>query len=108
MTAECHEVGLTFVEAVGVETLLHGLFDVPPVTRDLGNSGSSDQAALRPRLSPSDGFVIGVEEEAVTRVEDGIVRVAAEDELLEEPAGVASMPLGRARVRHRLRRLVFG
>jgi hypothetical protein len=80
----------------------HARVDVRTVGIDLRDRRARDEPALRTAVPLAGLHVVRVEQERVARVErhvPGVVR--AEDERLEEPAGVREVPLGRARVGHR-------
>ena len=88
---------------------LHRLVDVVRGTRHLGDRRAGRRAALGPGVSGADRLVVRVEDVAVGRVEGRVPGEARiEQERLEEPRGVAAVPLGRADVGHRLDRLVLG
>ena len=90
------------------EKIRHRRGDVVPIGHHLGHARPRDEAALRPRMPRSNGLVIGVEEIFERRIERPVSRrVRAQQEGLEEPGRVREMPLGRARIRHRLHGLVF-
>ena len=68
-----------------------------------------EHAALRARLPRALALVVGIEAIVEGRVEDLVARqVLGKDEGLEEPGDVRQVPLGRARIVHRLDRHVLG
>src|SRR4029453_12932649 len=68
-----------------------------------------DEPAPRPRVTRSGRDVVRVEEIGELRVENAIAgEMRDQEELLEEPGCVRPVPLGRARIRHRLHHLVLG
>ncbi len=78
------------------------------IAGDLGGVGPGDEAALGSRVPRAGRHVIGIEKEGEAFVESTVGgRVRLEQELLEEPGRVGAVPLGRARVRHRLHDLIF-
>lgn len=92
----------------GPHELREMLVDVAAVGRDRLDGRAAQQAALRPRMARPQGFVIGVEEEREIRVERRIAgQMRTQEQRLPEPRGVREMPFRRARVRHRLNRLIL-
>ncbi len=86
-----------------------GVVDVAPVGEHLGERRARQEAPLAARRRRAHGLVVGVEQEREARVERAVAdHVRAEHEGLEEPARVGEVPLGRARVGHRLHELVLG
>jgi hypothetical protein len=86
----------------------HRSIDMVAVVGDFGDAGPSDVAAVRPRVSRAHRLVVGVEQVAVCRVAERVGgRERCQHKRLEEPGGVRTVPLGRARVRHRLDGLVL-
>ena len=91
----------------GVEQPRNRGVDMLPIVGDLVGRGPRDQAALRPGMAWPGGDVIGIVQKAEAFVEIGR-RATAEQELLEEPGHMRTMPFGRAGVGHRLDDLVLG
>ena len=87
----------------------HALVDLGAVALHLGQRRPRHQAALRPRILLADALVVAVEEHPEAGVEGPEAGLEAlEQEGLEEPGDVREMPLGRARVGHRLHLAVLG
>ena len=87
----------------------HRVVDVLAVVGDLGDAGTRQQPTLGTWMPRADCFVVRVEQVPEVGVERVVARLrAGQDEGLEEPRRVRSVPLGRAHVRHRLDRLVLG
>ena len=89
------------------EELRDARVDRSSVRADLGRRRPRDETAVRARVARSGRLVIRIEEERVARI-DRVESRRREDERLEEPGGVGAVPLGRARVGHRLELLIFG
>ncbi len=93
----------------GVDEADHGVVDAGPVVADLAAVGAGDQAPVGAGVTGADGFVVAVEQVPVVVVDAAVAgQVRDEEEGLEEPGGVGSVPLGRAGVGHRLDGLVLG
>ena len=91
-----------------LEEALHRRVDVPAVRQHGREVGTRQQAALGAGMPVADAVVVRVEQHAERRVERTVPgRVRREHERLEEPGHVRKVPLGRARVGHRLQRTVF-
>ncbi len=91
-----------------VDQVRHPGVDMGAIGRDLVDAGTRQHAPRRPRVPRPDGLVVGIEQIAEARIEYAIVaRVRLQEEGLEEPGRVRAMPLGRARVGHRLEGLVL-
>jgi hypothetical protein len=91
------------------EQRLHRLVDMPAVRMHLVHRGPREQAALRARMARAERLVVRVEEVVETHVERLVaLGVRLQQHGLEEPRGVREVPLGRARIGHRLDALVFG
>ena len=91
------------------EQRLHALVDVGAVALHVGQRRPRDEAALRARVLRADALVVAVEEDAKGRIERHEAGLEAlEQEGLEEPRDVREVPLGRARVGHRLDLAVLG
>ena len=85
----------------------HGLVHVRPVGVHLLHGRPRQRAALRPRERLADAVVVGVEERLEALGERPVpLPEGLEQEGLEEPGGVREVPLGRARVVHRLHAVV--
>ena len=83
--------------------------DMTAISGDFIGARTRDQTALRPRVAWTGRYIIGIVEIGEALVEGAIILgVGPEQKLLEKPAGMGAMPLGWARVRHRLHDLVFG
>ena len=109
LQAEADQRGDLGVVAAAGEQRLHALVDVGAIALDVGEAGPRDEAALRPRVLLADTLVVAVEENAKGRVEGNEAGLEAlEQEGLEEPGDVGEVPLGRARVGHRLHLAVLG
>jgi hypothetical protein len=81
----------------------HALVDLRTIGLDLGQAGTRDEAALRPRMLLAHLVVVAVEQHPVVGVERlEAALVALEHEGFEKPRHVRQMPLGRADVGHRL------
>ena len=92
----------------GSDQRVHRVVNVRSIFGDLGNSGPSNETALRTKLPRTGGDVIGIEEITESVVEHLIgLRKRAQQKLLEEPGHVRSMPFCRTRIRHRLHDLIF-
>jgi hypothetical protein len=77
--------------------------DVGAPGTHLGERGPRHQPALGPRMARTDPFVVAVVEHTIGRMERREARLEAlEHEGLEEPGHMREVPLGRARVGHRL------
>ena len=86
----------------------HGGVDMGAIAGDLGGVGPGDEAAFGSRVPRAGRHIIGIEKICEALVEStvgGSVRL--EQELFEKPGCVGAVPLGRARVRHRLHDLIF-
>ena len=93
---------------VCIDEQRHGVVDVPPIGGDFGDARAREHAALMSRVPVADGVVVAVEQVSVRRIVGFVAgQVRLQDERLEEPRRVRSMPFGRARVGHRLDRLVL-
>ncbi len=86
---------------------VHGGVDMVAVGHHLRGAGTGDHSPRSARLSIAQGLVIGVEQVLERRIER-FAPPRQEQEGLEEPGRVSQMPLGRARVRHRLGAHVLG
>ena len=62
------------VKFVVSDQLRQMLVDMCPVLTDLVETGSRDQAPMRPRKLLADRVVIGVEQETIIRIEDAVTR----------------------------------
>ncbi len=82
------------VVQAGAEQAGDRVLDVLPVAGDLARSGPRDQTALCPGVPWTDALVVGVEQVAKPVVEGLVAGGRSEQELLVEPRGVGSMPLG--------------
>ena len=83
--------------------------DVAAIRVDLVERRARELPAARPVGPRPDPFVVRVEEELEGRVERPVAGgVRLQHERLEEPGRVGEVPLGRARVRHRLHQLILG
>ena len=68
-----------------------------------------EEAAPWPRVARASRHIVRIEEIGELRIEDAVAgKMRHEEELLEEPGRVRPVPLGRARIRHRLHHLVLG
>ncbi len=86
----------------------HPLIDARSPRAHLIEGGPREQAPRGPRMARPGRLVVRVEEEAPSVVAPPVSRVEArEHELFEEPGRMGQVPLGRARVRHRLHERVF-
>ena len=84
------------------------LVDVGAVGADLGRGRPGHQAPGGTRMPLAEALIVRVEQVVEVVVERGEVRqAAAQDEALEEPGRVGAMPFGRARIVHRLDRLIL-
>ena len=88
------------------QQLDHAAVHGTPIRRDLVGAGPRQDPTPRTRMTWTDRVIVRVEEVAIVLVDGGHPRWS-EQELLEEPAGVGTMPLGRARIWHGLQLLVF-
>ncbi len=80
-----------------------GSIDVAAIVTHAIERGAREQPASRPWVLLADRVVVRVEEHAERGIERGEIRLhRLEDECLEEPGGVAQMPLHRTGVGHRL------
>ena len=92
----------------GDEALNRGI-DMSPVVGDRTDRRPAQQPASRPRMPRTRRHIVGIEQIAKVFVEDPIARkVRNKEKLLEEPGRMRTMPLGRARIGHRLDHLVLG
>ena len=103
--AELDDRGERLAAAVGAcQQLEHLLVDVGAVGEHVVERRARQQPALRPRVLGPDLLVVRIEQDAELGMERPVVGPAGrDDEGFEEPAGVREVPLGRARVVHRLR-----
>jgi hypothetical protein len=86
----------------------HVLVDVRAIAQHLRERGARQQPSLRSRMSWPDCLVVRVEQVFETLVKHRVGRqVCPKQELLEEPARVGQVPLGRTDVRHALHRTIF-
>jgi hypothetical protein len=91
-----------------VEQCEHGRIHMHPVGMHLVNRRARHQAALRARVTWAEGFVVRVEEVMEALIERLVaVRMHLQQHRLEKPGRVREVPLGRARIGHRLDALVF-
>jgi len=87
----------------------HAFIDVRAIAFHRFQRRPRDEAALRPRMLLADALVVAVEEHAKAGIEGTEpALVAFEHEGLEEPRDMCEVPLGGARVGHRLHLAVFG
>ena len=101
--------GRCIVVEVAVEEAIHPGIDVSPVLGHVSDPRAGHKTTLGTRMPGAHSVVVRVEEKPEVGVEDLIPDVGwLEQEGLEEPRCVGSMPLGRAGLGHRLHRLVFG
>ena len=92
----------------GVAQPLERRIDEVAVVAHLLRRGPGQQPALGARLPRADALVIGVEAIFEALVEHAVAgEKALQQERLEEPGGMREMPLGRARIVHRLDDLVL-
>ncbi len=90
------------------EQIAHRRIDKGSVGKNLGQARPRQQPALRPRMAGANSFIVRVEEEAPPLIIDPIPgEERNEQKGFKEPGGVGKMPLRRARVRHRLQRLIL-
>jgi hypothetical protein len=88
---------------------LDGGVDMGAKIGNLGAVRPREEPALRSRVARAGGDVIGIEQIGELRVERPVAgKLRDQQELLEEPGGMRPVPLGGARIGHRLHHLVFG
>src|SRR5215213_1319860 len=81
---------------------------MPAIGGDFVGAGAGQVAALMPGVPRSGADIIGVEQKGVVGMKGSVApTMFAEQELLEEPGGVGTVPFGGAGVRHRLDQLIF-
>jgi len=106
--AECQEM----VEpgaGRAIQQPVHLRIDVLAIGADLCHCRPGQEPALATQVHLADRVVIGIEEIVETFVELTIAgQVRDQQEILEEPAGMCQMPLGRADIGHRLRHEILG
>lgn len=100
VAAELDEVEQRLVEGPVLEPGDELLLDVLAVGRDLGDARAGHVSARGAGVTLAHGLVVAVEEIAEGGVARSVGRVGTEDELLEEPRGVGSVPLRRAGLGH--------
>ena len=93
-----HDAGANLVAHAALQRLQHPLVDAPAIAANVVEGRTRQQAARGARMTRTDRFVIRVEEVVERRFE----RRPLQHERLEKPGRVGEVPLGRARVRHRL------
>jgi hypothetical protein len=82
--------------------------DMPAIGMDFIGARPRQQSAMLARLPLALRLIIGIEAEVEPLVEDAIAgRMGLENEALEEPGRVRKVPLGGARVVHRLDALIL-
>ena len=87
---------------------LDSRIDVGAKRRDALAVRPREEAAPWPRVARASRDIVRIEKVGELRVEDAIAgKMRDEKELLEEPGRVRPVPLGRARIRHRLHYLVL-
>ena len=59
-------------------------------------------------MSRTEGVIVGIEKNRIGGIELAIAALLLQDERLEKPGGVRTMPFYRACIRHRLQILVLG
>ncbi len=92
----------------GFDQLRHRAIDMRAISGDLGRARPRHQAALRPRGARAGRDVIRVVQIGEALIERAIIfDIGLEQKLLEKPGDVGAMPLGRARIGHRLDDLIF-
>jgi hypothetical protein len=97
------------IARAGLEQGQHRVVDVGSVALHVDERRPRDQASAGARMLLSHTLVVAVEENPEGRIERLVGgRVALEQEGLEEPGDVGEVPLGRARVGHRLHLAVLG
>ena len=81
----------------------NGLVDMGATGEDLVQARAAEHAAARARVALALALVIGIEQIGPALVAQAIAGdMVAQDEGLEEPAGVGEVPFGRRGVGHRL------
>ena len=86
----------------------HRFIDPPPVFGHLVVRRTSDETSVGASMPGADRLVIGIELYFVTFVVPIVPRLMGhEEEGLEEPGDMRSMPFGRTDVRHRLDLLIL-
>ena len=97
------------VHARGLNQFFHSRIDERAIGANLFAGRPADHAPLRARMPRADSFVIGIEQKAEAIVVNAIAgKMRRQQERLEEPGRVRTMPLRRAGIGHRLQHLVFG
>jgi hypothetical protein len=93
----------------GGDEPLHRFIDVGAERGDLVATRPREQPAPGARVTRSGRHVVRIEKIREAVVERAIAGETREQEkLLEEPGGMRPVPLGRARIGHRLHQLVLG
>ena len=91
------------------EQTLHSRVDVGAKRGDALAVRPRDEPALGPRVAWPGRHIVRVEEIGEPLIEDAIAdKMRQQEKLLEEPGGMRPVPLGRARIRHRLHHLILG
>ncbi len=92
----------------GLEEFHDRRIDMTAIGGDLFRARAGQKAARVAGMPGAGADVIGIEQEGVVAMIRLVAcAVFAEQELLEEPGGMGSVPFRRARIRHRLHDLVF-
>ena len=87
----------------------HGLVHMRAIRHHLSHRRATQAPSLRACQVSALRFVVAVEQVAIQRMEQSIVRLLfREDKSLEEPRGVGQVPLRRTDVGNRLGNMVLG
>ena len=91
------------------EQAFYSLVDMGAKRGDLFAIRPRDEPALGPRVARPSRHIVRVEEIGEPLIEDAIAgKMRPQEKLLEEPGRMRAVPLGRARIGHRLHHLILG